>query len=60
MDLLSTVAGLGGAGGVIIGVVFIIYKCCKGKKFHSKSGCISIDLSNEVVPIDVQESKEMG
>jgi len=59
MDLLSTISGIGGAGGIIIAVSFLIYRCCKGRRIRSKSGCISIDLSNEVRP-DPEESKEEG
>jgi len=60
MDLFNTIAGLSGAGGVILGCGFLIYRCCKGRRFHSKSGCIDIDLSNDVHPEDPEESKEMG
>lgn len=59
MDLLSTISGISGIGGVTLGVVFIIYKCCKGRRLHTKSGCIDINLSAEVRPEDPQEeSKE--
>ena len=60
MDLFSTIAGLSGAGGVALGCGFLLYRCCKGRRFHSKSGCIDIQLSAEVAPMNVQESKEMG
>ena len=57
MDMLSTISGIGGIGGVTLGVAFIIYRCCKGRRFHSKSGCIDINLSSEVSP-EPEESKE--
>jgi len=50
MDLLSTISGIGGIGGVTLGVAFIIYKCCKGRRLHTRSGCIDINLSAEVTP----------
>jgi len=58
MDTLSTISGIGGIGGVTLGIAFIIYRCCKGRRFHSKSGCIDISLSAEVRPEDPEESKE--
>ena len=58
MDTLSTIGGISSAGGVILGCGFLIYRCCKGRRFHSKSGCIDISLSAEVAPMNVQESKE--
>jgi len=56
MDVISMVTGLGGIGGVAFGISFLLYKCCRGRRFHSKSGCIDITVSAEVHP--EQDSKE--
>ena len=48
MDPLNTIGGIGGTSGIILGCAFLIYKFCKGRRFHSKSGCIDIQLSAEV------------
>lgn len=50
MDTLSAISGLGGSAGVVLGVAFIFYRCCKGRRLHTKSGCIDINLSSEIRP----------
>jgi len=59
MDVFSVISSIGGIGTIILGCAFLLYKCCKNRRFHSKSGCISIDLSNDVHP-EPEESKEEG
>jgi len=60
MDPLNTIGGIGGTSGIILGCAFLIYKFCKGRRFHTKSGCIDIQLSAEVrqEPDPEPESKE--
>lgn len=47
-DGFSVLQGLagGGVGACFLGCCFILYKCCQGRSCHSKSGCISVDLSS--------------
>jgi len=59
MEALSTISGIGGAGTIILGCSFLLYRCCKNRRFHSKSGCIDIQLSSDQVHPEI-ESKEEG
>jgi hypothetical protein len=44
-SMLQGLAG-GGVGAVVLGSLFLLYKCFQGRSCHSKSGCISLDLSS--------------
>jgi hypothetical protein len=44
-DVLQGLMG-GSIGATVLGVVFLITKCFKERRCHSKSGCIDIDISN--------------
>lgn len=55
MDVFSTISGIGGLGSIVLGCAFLLFKCCKGRKFHTKSGCIDIELSAEVSPEEREE-----
>jgi len=59
MEALSMISGIGGVGAIILGCSILLYKCCRGRRFHSKSGCIDIQLSSDQVHPEI-ESKEEG
>jgi hypothetical protein len=48
-NFLGSLTGAG-IGGVVIAVVFLIYKCFSGRKCHSKSGCLEMDIQNDIPP----------
>ena len=48
MDPLNAIGGIGGTSGIVLGCAFLVYKFCKGRRLHTKSGCIDIQLSAEV------------
>ena len=60
MDVFTAISGIGGVGAIILGCSILLYKCCRGRRIHTKSGCISIDLSNDVHPHPEQETKDEG
>lgn len=43
--LLKNFAG-GGIGAVVIGALYLSYKCFQGRNCHSRSGCIDIQVSS--------------
>ena len=49
ISLLTSLAG-GGIGTITLGALFIVYRICKGRKFHTKSGCIELDITDVEAP----------
>lgn len=47
MDPVVSGLSAGGIGGVIVAVVFILYKCCQNKKLHSKCCGGELDVSED-------------
>jgi len=54
-SMLQGLAG-GGIGACVLGCSFILYKCCQGRKCHSKSGCIDINIDNATPKRNISDS----
>lgn len=48
MDSLPAAASGGGIAGVILGIVFIIYKCCEKRSSRCHTACVDVSVTDGV------------